>query len=79
MAETDIHILQAPQRIPGTQIQIKSIAENFSKSFTIKNMSVEDVFYELFFYAQKLEKYGKNNIELVCYKEAKQNDEETIK
>ena len=64
------------QRLKGIQVQIKDTVEGKSKSFTVHGISIDKLFYRLFFYSQQLCNY--KEVKLICRKEEFKNGEDEI-
>ena len=52
----------------GVQIQVKDDIRKKSRSFTVHNIEVEELYNLLYFYAKKLQEYGKDNVDVISYK-----------
>lgn len=63
-----LDIIDVEDRAEGVQIQVKGKSGGPSKSMTVHNMQVDDVFNRIFFTFEAIEKAGGNDVKIVHHK-----------
>ena len=51
----------------GIQVQIKDRKKKVSKTFTVRGLELDNIFYKILFFSKRLEEG--DEIKVVCYKE----------
>ena len=67
-----MEIIGKEKKSQGVQVQVKDVVLKKSLSFTVHNMSHEEVFHKIYNYVESLQKY--DNVRLVCYKKNREGD-----